>query len=171
MPARQTWPESSYCPAAFVAAASRSASANTISGPLPPSSAVNGTMFSAAARPMCRAVSGDPVKLIRFTRWSPTSGGPTSSPIPCTRLNTPGGSPASTVRSASSEHDRGDHSAGLRITVLPAARAGASFHVESMNGAFHGVITTAGPAGIRSTVLRVPFDDQTRSSWATARSA
>ena len=111
------------------------------------------------------------MKLIRFTRWSPTSGGPTSSPIPCTRLNTPGGSPASTVRSASSEHDRGDHSAGLRMTVLPAARAGASFHVDSMNGAFHGVITTAGPAGIRSTVLRVPFDDQTRSSWAAARSA
>ena len=48
--------------------------------------------------------------------------------------------------------------------MLPAASAGASFHVDSMNGAFHGVITTAGPAGIRSTVLRVPFDDQTRSS-------
>ena len=66
MPARQTWPESSYCPAALRAAASRSASANTISGPLPPSSAVNGTMFSAAARPMWRAVSGEPVKLIRL---------------------------------------------------------------------------------------------------------
>ena len=74
MPARHTWPESSYCPAAFAAAASRSASANTISGPFPPSSAVNGTMFSAAARPMIRAVSGEPVKLIRLIRGSPTSG-------------------------------------------------------------------------------------------------
>ena len=129
------------------------------SGPLPPSSAVNGTMFSAAARPMRRAVSGEPVKLIRLTRGSPTSGGPTSSPMPCTRLNTPGGKPASTVRSASSEHDSGDHSAGLRMTVLPAASAGATFHVDSMNGAFHGVMTTAGPAGIRTTVLAVPFDD------------
>ena len=42
VPARHTWPESSYCPAAFAAAASRSASAKTISGPFPPSSAVNG---------------------------------------------------------------------------------------------------------------------------------
>ena len=142
-----------------------------MSGPLPPSSAVNGTMFSAAARPMWRAVSGDPVKLIRVTRRSPTRGGPTSSPMPWTRLNTPGGNPASTVRSASSEHDSGDHSAGLSTTVLPAARAGASFHVDSMNGAFHGVITTAGPAGMRTTVFAVPFEDQWRSSYDTARSA
>ena len=68
------------------------------------------------------------------------------------------------MRSASSEHDSGDHSAGLRITVLPAASAGATFHVDSMNGAFHGVMMTAGPAGIRTTVLAVPFDDHCRSS-------
>ncbi len=48
--------------------------------------------------------------------------------------------------------------------MLPAASAGAIFQVESMNGAFHGVITTAGPAGMRTTRLRVPFDSQTRSS-------
>ena len=48
--------------------------------------------------------------------------------------------------------------------MQPAASAGAVFHVESMKGAFHGVITTAGPAGIRTTRLAVPFDDQTRSS-------
>ena len=52
VPARHTWPASSNWPAAFVAAASRSASANTISGPLPPSSAVNGTMLRAAAPPI-----------------------------------------------------------------------------------------------------------------------
>ncbi len=100
-----------------------------------------------------------------------TSAAPTSSPIPWTRLNTPGGSPASTTRSISSEHDSGDHSAGLRITVEPAARAGAVFQVDSMNGAFQGVITTAGPLGIRRTRLAVPFDDHTRSSYSTARSA
>ena len=54
----------------------------------------------------------------------------------------------------------GDHSAGFRITVQPAASAGAVFQVESMNGAFHGVITTAGPLGIRMTRFAVPFDDQ-----------
>ena len=55
--------------------------------------------------------------------------------------------------------------------MQPAASAGAVFQVESMNGAFHGVITTAGPLGIRSTRLRVPFESQTRSSYSTARSA
>ena len=55
--------------------------------------------------------------------------------------------------------------------MQPAASAGAVFHVESMKGAFQGVITTAGPLGMRTTRLRVPFDSQTRSSYATARSA
>ena len=55
--------------------------------------------------------------------------------------------------------------------MQPAASAGAVFQVESMNGAFQGVITTAGPLGMRMTRLRVPFDSHTRSSYATARSA
>ena len=86
-------------------------------------------------------------------------------------MNTPGGKPASDTRSQSSEQESGDHSAGLRITVQPAASAGAVFHVESMKGAFQGVITTAGPLGMRMTRFRVPFDSHTRSSYATARSA
>ncbi len=57
------------------------------------------------------------------------------------------------------------------MTVHPAARAGAVFHVESMNGAFHGVITAAGPDGMRITRLAVPLLDQTRSSYPAARSA
>ena len=164
MPARQTWPASSNWPAAFRAAASRSQSSKTSSGPLPPSSPVNGTMFRAAATPMCRAVSGEPVNETRRTPGCETSAAPTSSPIPWTMLKTPGGKPASATRSASSEHESGDHSAGLRIIVQPAASAGAVFQVESMNGAFHGVITTAGPLGIRITRLWVPFESQTRSS-------
>ena len=72
-----------------------------------------------------RAVSGEPVNDTRRTLGCATSAAPASSPMPCTTLNTPGGKPASTVRSASSEQDSGDHSAGLRITVQPAARAGA----------------------------------------------
>ena len=47
--------------------------------------------------------------------------------------------------------------------MQPAASAGAVFQVESMNGAFQGVITAAGPAGMRITRFRVPFDSQTRS--------
>ena len=138
VPARQTWPESSYCPAALRAAASRSQSAKTISGPLPPSSPVNGTRLRAAETPIARAVSGEPVNEIRRARGSETSAAPISSPMPCTTFSTPGGKPASSARSASSEQASGDHSAGLRITVQPAASAGAVFQVESMNGAFHG---------------------------------
>ena len=48
--------------------------------------------------------------------------------------------------------------------MQPAASAGAVFQVESMNGAFHGVITAAGPAGIRCTRFHVPFERQSRSS-------
>ena len=48
--------------------------------------------------------------------------------------------------------------------MQPAASAGAVFHVESMNGAFHGVMTTAGPAGMRITWFAVPLDDHLRSS-------
>ncbi len=61
----------------------------------------------------------------------------------------------------------GLHSAGLCTTVQPAASAGAIFHVDSMNGVFHGVITPTGPSaraarevdvmlvGHRPTVVRV----------------
>ncbi len=91
--------------------------------------------------------------------------------MPWTTLKTPAGRPASAARSASSEHESGDHSAGFRTTVHPAASAGAVFQVESMNGAFHGVITAAGPDGMRTTRFAVPLLDQTRSSYAAARSA
>ena len=121
-------------------------------------------MPRAAATPMWRAVSGEPVNEMRRTPGCSVSPAPTSSPMPCTTLSTPGGSPASSARSASSEHESGDHSAGLSTTVQPAASAGAVFQVESISGAFHGVITTAGPLAMRTTRLRVPFDDQTRSS-------
>ena len=141
-----------------------SASSKTISGPLPPSSAVNGTRLRAAATPIRRPVSGEPVKLTRRTSGCETRAAPASSPIPWITLKTPLGRPASPARSASREQDSGDHSAGFRITVQPAASAGAVFQVESMNGAFQGVITAAGPAGMRITRLAVPLLDQLRSS-------
>ena len=120
---------------------------------------------------MWTAVSGEPVNEIRRTPGCRVSAAPASSPIPWTTLKTPGGKSASATRSQRSEHESGDHSAGFSTTVHPAASAGAVFQVESMNGAFHGVITTAGPLGIRTTRLRVPFDSHIRSSCATARSA
>ena len=114
---------------------------------------------------MWRAVSGtEPVNETRRINGWDTSAAPASSPMPWTTLNTPGGRPARSASPASSEHDSGDHSAGLRTTVQPAASAGAVFQVESMNGAFHGVITAAGPAGMRCTRFQVPIECQSRSS-------
>ena len=48
--------------------------------------------------------------------------------------------------------------------MQPAASAGAVFQVESMNGAFHGVMTPTGPAGMRWTRFQVPLERQSRSS-------
>ncbi len=75
---------------------------------------------------------------------------PVRSPIPLIRLTTPGGTPASVMICASSVAVSGLHSAGLCTTVQPAASAGAIFHVESMNGVFHGVMTATGPIGSRT---------------------
>ena len=62
---------------------------------------------------------------------------------------TPAGRPASCIRRTSRSAVTGDHSAGLCTTVQPAARAGAIFQVESMNGVFHGVMMPTGPIGTR----------------------
>ena len=82
--------------------------------------------------------------------WA-TSAAPACSPMPCTMLKTPSGTPASVMISGSSDADSGVHSAGLSTTAHPDASAGASFHDSSMNGVFHGVISPATPAGWRST--------------------
>ena len=120
-----------------------------INGLFPPNSPVNGMIFSAADLPIWRAASGEPVNEIRFTFGSDTSAAPTSSPIPWTILKTPAGKPASSIKSPNNDADNGDHSAGFKITLFPAARAGAHFHVDNINGAFHGVIMTLIPLGIR----------------------
>ena len=104
-------------------------------------------MFFAAAVPIRRAVSTEPVNEMRAIPGWATSAEPASSPMPWTTLKTPGGKPASEAKSARSEHVSGAHSGGLRTAVQPAARAGPTFQVESMKGAFHGVMRAAGPEG------------------------
>jgi hypothetical protein len=42
----------------------------------------------------------------------------------------------------------GDHSAGFSTIVFPAASAGAIRHVDSMSGAFQGMIIPATPTGL-----------------------
>ncbi len=66
-------------------------------------------------------------------------------------LKTPAGSPASAMICGHTEADSGVNSAGLSTTAQPAAMAGASFQLSSMNGVFHGVISPATPIGLRTT--------------------
>ncbi len=74
--------------------------------------------------------------------------------MPLTRFQTPAGNPASCAISARMRAVSGLSSAGLCTIVHPAARAGAIFHVDSMNGVFHGVMTPTGPIGVRDVTFR-----------------
>lgn len=56
---------------------------------------------------------------------------------PCTIFRVPGGAPASYKISASIVVVIGAKGDGLNIIVLPAAKAGATFHVAPQNGKFH----------------------------------
>src|SRR5204862_4843185 len=108
-------------------------------GDLPPSSIDRPFRPGAAAAMIACPVAVSPVNETRGTPGCATSAAPATSPTPCTRLNTPSGSPAPAMISGSTLADSGDHSAGLSTTGQPAASAGASFQLASMNGVFHGV--------------------------------
>ena len=61
-------------------------------------------------------------------------GAPASGPRPVTTLKTPGGKPTSFVIAAISKQVRLASSEGFSTTVLPAASAGAVFHVLMSRG-------------------------------------
>ena len=126
-----------------------SASSKTTTGDFPPSSTEDRFSVSAPAAITRRPVLASPVNAIRSTLGCAESGAPTVSPNPCTTLKTPRGTPASSSTEASSVDDSGDHSAGFRTIVFPAASAGAMRQVESMSGAFHGMIKPATPTGLK----------------------
>ena len=131
------------------AAASRSASANTMFGDLPPSS--SDTFFSVfAARAIsCLPTSVEPVKaMASMPGWS-TMALPTTLPRPGTTFSTPAGRPHSFAYSANFNRESEVFDAGLTTTVLPHASAGAIFHTASMSGKFHGVIAPTTPSGSR----------------------
>src|SRR5690625_357443 len=132
-------------------AASRSASANTTAGDLPPSSIDRPFRVGAALAKIDSPVVVSPVKEIKSTPGCLTSASPATSPMPLTRLNAPSGRPASSKIPAHDDADKGVNSAGFNTTVHPDASAGASFQEESMNGVFHGVIRPATPTGERLT--------------------
>ena len=132
---------------ALAAAAARSASAKTMFALLPPSSRVS--RFTCAAQPamICLPTSVDPVKQTFRTAGCSTRRCPTTDPLPVTTVNTPSGSPASRASSARRSAVSGVSSAGLRTTVLPAARAGAKPQPAIGIGKFHGTMTPTTPSG------------------------
>ena len=164
VPARHTCPALSNCPTACFTSASMSASANATNGDLPPSSSESGVRLAPADAATSLPVGTEPVNAIRSTSGFATSAAPASSPIPCTTLNAPSGSPASCAMSASIDAVSGAHSGGLSTTVFPAASAGAMRHVASISGAFHGVITTATPDGSHETCSANPLKSTSGSA-------
>ncbi len=133
------------------AARSQSASANTTHADFPPSSSDTRVMFSELARRIAAPVAVSPVNPILSTRGSLTSASPTTPPGPGTTETHPSGTPASTSSSPSRSADNGVSDAGLMMTELPHARAGAVFHVVISIGKFHGTISAHTPTGSRST--------------------
>src|SRR5438270_138411 len=104
---------------------------------------------SAALLMMAAPVADSPVKAMAFTSGWRTSASPVEpAPKPCTRLKTPGGTPASCITSASSAAEEGVSSEGLATTALPHASAGATFQVMSRNGRFHGAMIATTPTGL-----------------------
>jgi hypothetical protein len=60
---------------------------------------------------------------------------------------TPSGSPASKRSSPILSAVKGVYSAGFRIIVHPAAKAGAILKIDNKNGKFHGTIAPTTPTG------------------------
>ena len=75
---------------------------------------------------------------------------PTSGPKPCKTLKTPSGKPASLIHVLKKYAVTGVTSDGLATTQLPAAKAGATFHVKRYNGRFQGLMHATTPKGLRN---------------------
>ncbi len=151
--AQQSWPAlPRKAIGAAAAAASRSASPKTTLADLPPSSSVTRLIVCAAPAAIERPTAVEPVNATLATSGCSTSAWPTVDPGPATTLTTPSGSPASTAIFSNSIELSGVSSAGLSTTVLPAARAGASFQPAIVSGKFHGVINATTPSGSRKVI-------------------
>ena len=148
MPALQICPEfaNTAMPAPGTAA-SRSASANTTSGDLPPSSSDTRLRFPADACTIFCPVRCEPVNATLSTSGCEASAAPAVSPSPGTTFTTPGGMPASWHSSASRSGVSGASSAGFSTTVQPVANAGPIFQIVAVSGPFHGMIAPTTPTG------------------------
>ncbi len=83
---------------------------------------------------MVRPVASPPVNEMKSTSGVSVSADPSAAPLPCTRLTTDGGTPASSSRCTNAMVLSGVTSLGLATIVQPAASAGAIFHDICSNG-------------------------------------
>ena len=135
--------------ATIAAPSTLAASSNTMLGLLPPSSRVTLVIRSAEAARIRWPTPRLPVKVTLSTPGWVTSASPVGSPGPGTRLNTPDGTPASSISSVSRREVSTANSDGLSTTVQPVASAGATFWAKSMSGAFQGMTAATTPTGSR----------------------
>ena len=144
------------------AARSKSASANTIIGSLPPSS--NTSLLRPFAHDVMISLPTAvlPVMATMSTLSFSTSQPPTS-PSPCTICRTLGGN-ADATASTVILPTRGVTSDGLTITTFPAAKAGRVRSKISSEGKFQGDMTTTTPRGSRMTKLWGPSSSSPPSS-------
>ena len=131
-------------------AASRICSSSTTSGDLPPSSWCTRFTVSAPAFATAMPARVEPVNDTMSTSGCVDSAWPTPGPSPCTRLNTPLGTPASCMTSAKIVPDSGAISLGFSTMVQPAASAGATLQVIWFMGQFQGVMKAHTPTGSRT---------------------
>ena len=138
--------------AAVAHAPPKSASSRITKADLPPSSKKTFLIVSEAPAMTLRPVAVDPVKLTMSTRGSVDSSAPTAWSADDTILTTPGGMSVSSamIRPSTVAH-HGVSGAGLRTTVLPAARAGPNLARLIWWGTFHGVTAPTTPVASRRT--------------------
>lgn len=131
--------------------------------------------LSAAAWARVRPVEVPPVKVIFSTAGWRTIASPMTLPRPGRTESRAVGSPASVsarwTRRPSARATRGVHSAGLRRTALPAARAGASFWASLAIGEFQGVIAPTTPMGSWTLIVTYGPREGVRVSSAVSRAA
>src|SRR6185369_13392017 len=152
LPAAQRWPALLNAdPSVQVTAFCRSASSQTMSGFLPPSSRqVLARRFPAACA-IQRPTSQDPVKLTTATSGCSTSGAPACSPKPWIVEYTPSGTPAARASTPNAHAESGVSSAAFRIAALPQSSAGNAFHATLAIGVLAAMMSPATPSGWRTT--------------------
>ncbi len=137
----------------------KSASSRTMVADLPPSSRKTRLSVGAPFSMIRLPTAVDPVNEIRSTLGDSVSSSPTRWSDDVTTWSTPAGK---SVCSATSRPSRvafhGVSGAGLRITVLPVARACPSLLSVTSSGKFHGTMAPTTPTGSFQIwrMLRVP---------------